>query len=297
MEPKMKITLLGTGSPTPMLNRASSGYLVEIGDELIAFDHGGGAHDRFVQSGHKATDLNTIFFTHLHSDHCLDYGRLVHSRWDQGAGHIPELTVYGPADLQRMTDLLFAEGGVYDVDLTGRTEAPGSQKIFQLRGGQLPRMRPAPKIIPIHDEQVIESDNWKITVRSVHHQPGIIEAFGFRMETDEGIFVYSGDTGPCAGIDALARDADLLIHMCYFVSGTFEPAARLSASGHMEVADLAARQNVKTVVTTHLTPQMEPPGIREKCIAEMSKVYSGNIIWGHDLMELNLIPNQVAQAG
>lgn len=117
------------------------------------------------------------------------------------------------------------------------------------------------------------------------------------METDEGVFVYSGDTGPCEAIDMLAKDADLLIHMCYFVSGTFDPAARLSASGHLEIADLAARQNVKTVVTTHFTPQMEPPGIREKCIAEMGKVYSGNIIWGEDLMELSLTPNAIPEVG
>ena len=39
----MKVTLLGTGSPVPMLNRASSGYLVEFGDEMLVFDHGAGA--------------------------------------------------------------------------------------------------------------------------------------------------------------------------------------------------------------------------------------------------------------
>ena len=40
----MKVTLLGTGSPVPMKNRVSSGYVVEIGDEKLIFDHGGGAY-------------------------------------------------------------------------------------------------------------------------------------------------------------------------------------------------------------------------------------------------------------
>ena len=90
----MKLTLLGTGSPVPMVGRASSGYLIEIGDEMIVFDHGQGAHENFLRAGKRAVDLNTIFFSHLHSDHCLDYARLVHSRWDQGAGqiHTPQLT-------------------------------------------------------------------------------------------------------------------------------------------------------------------------------------------------------------
>ena len=125
----MKITLLGTGSPVPMANRASSGYLIEIGDEILVFDHGAGAHANFLRTGYKATDLNTIFFSHLHTDHCLDYARLVHSRWDQGAGQIPDLQVYAPAYMQRMTDLLFAENGVFHPDLDGRINSPGSQRV------------------------------------------------------------------------------------------------------------------------------------------------------------------------
>jgi ribonuclease BN (tRNA processing enzyme) len=285
----MKVTLLGTGSPTPMLNRAGSGYLIEIGDEMIVFDHGAGAHERFLRAGKRAVDLHTIFFSHLHADHCLDYARLVHSRWDQGAGQIPELKVYGPSHIVRMTDLLFAEDGVFGPDIAGRLHAPGSQKVFVNRGGTLPRQRPQPDATKLFDGQVIETDNWKLTVREVYHQPGYIEAYGFRLETDEGVLAYSGDTGPCPGIDALAKDADILIHMCFFVSGTFLPAtAELTASGHMEIANLAARQNVKTLVATHFTPQMEPPGVRERCVAEMARGYSGGIVWGEDMMELSL---------
>lgn len=294
----MKITLLGTGSPTPMQNRASSGYLVDVGDEMIVFDHGAGAHENFLRLGKSATDLNTFFFSHLHSDHCLDYARLVHSRWDQGAGLIPELTVYGPAYTQRMTDLLFGENGVFEPDINGRLNAPGSQRVFMNRGGTLPRMRPKPNVVALYDGQVIETDNWKVTVREVYHQPGFIEPYAFRMETEEGVFVYSGDTGPCEGISDLAKDADVLVHMCYFISGTFNPASeKLTASGHMEIARLAAEQNVKTLVTTHFTPQMEPPGVRERCIAEMSKVYDGRIIWGEDLMELTLALEEIGVVG
>jgi len=31
----VKLTLLGTGTPTPSLKRASSGYLIEIGDDVL----------------------------------------------------------------------------------------------------------------------------------------------------------------------------------------------------------------------------------------------------------------------
>jgi len=151
-----------------MLNRASSGYLIEIGDEILVFDHGAGAHQNFLRTGYKATDLHTIFFTHLHSDHCLDYARLVHSRWDQGAGQIPDLKVYAPEYMQRMTDLLFEENGVFQSDLNGRLNSPGSHHVYKNRGGVLPRKRPSPQVIPLHDKQVIESTNSHVLFRLWH---------------------------------------------------------------------------------------------------------------------------------
>ena len=293
----MKVTLLGTGSPVPMTNRASSGYLVEIGDEMLVFDHGAGAHENFLRAGKNVVDLNTVFFSHLHTDHCLDFPRLVHSRWDQGAGQIPELKVFAPAYMQRMSDLLFGENGVYHNDLDGRMNSSGSQRVYQNRGGVLPRKRPAPEITALYDGQVIESDNWKVTVRKVFHQPDQIEPYGFRLETDEGVLVYSGDTGPCDGILDLAQDADLLIHMCYFISGTFTKDQKQTSSGHMEAARTAAEANVKTLVTTHFTPQMDAQGIKERCIVEMAEVFKGRIIWGEDLLEVPVLPNEIPRMG
>ena len=31
----------------------------------------------------EVTDVSHVFFTHLHYDHCLDYARLLLTRWDQ----------------------------------------------------------------------------------------------------------------------------------------------------------------------------------------------------------------------
>ena len=122
----MKITLLGTGTPAPSLDRQSSGYLVEAGGDLIVFDHGPGAHHRLIESGHRAVDVSHAFFSHLHYDHCMDYGRLVLQRWDQGADRIPDLDVYGPPPLARMTALLFDADGVYGPDIRARIEHQSS---------------------------------------------------------------------------------------------------------------------------------------------------------------------------
>ena len=294
----MKLTLLGTGSPVPMANRASSGYVVEIGDEVLVFDHGQGAHTNFLTAGFRAVDVNTAFFSHLHFDHCADYPRLVHTRWDQGAGQIPELKVYAPEYMHQMSDLLFREKGVFQPDLDGRMNSSGSRVVYKNRGGKLPRARPSPNISSLHDGQVIESDNWKVTVKEVYHQPGYIEPYAFRIESDEGTLVYSGDTGPCAAIEELSQNADILIHMCYFLSGTFNQDDKtLTSSGHLEAARTAAKAQVKTLVTTHFTPQMDTQGVAEKCLGEMAKIYDGRIIWGEDLMQIPLKGSAIPHSG
>ena len=87
----------------------------------------------------------------------------------------------------------------------------------------------------------------------------------------------------------LASKADILIHMMHFASGT-EPSEqfRRSSGGHLDVAEVARRADVGTLVITHVTPQIDKPATRERLISEMSKVYGGAIIWGEDLMTLSV---------
>ena len=66
-------------------------------------DHGPGAHHRLIESGHRAVDVTHVFLSHLHYDHCMDYGRLVLQRWDKGVDRISDLEVYGPPPIARMT--------------------------------------------------------------------------------------------------------------------------------------------------------------------------------------------------
>ncbi|MEZ5676915.1 MAG: MBL fold metallo-hydrolase, partial [Thalassovita sp.] len=80
----MKLTVLGSGSPEAYLRRASSGYLLDIGDDVVLFDCGGGVYDNLLRAGRKPSEITHIFFSHLHSDHMMDYARLIHAAWDEG---------------------------------------------------------------------------------------------------------------------------------------------------------------------------------------------------------------------
>ena len=108
----MRLRLLGTGTPTPSLKRMCSGYVVEIGEDVLVFDHGFGAHHRLLELGIPATRVTHFFCSHLHYDHMGDYPRLLLTRWDQGAGRVPELQVFGPPPIKAVTKALFEPGGL-----------------------------------------------------------------------------------------------------------------------------------------------------------------------------------------
>src|SRR3569832_837955 len=117
----MQLRLLGSGTPTPSLRRMCSGYVVKCGDDYIVFDHGFGAHHRLLELGIRATQVSHLFLSHHHYDHMGDYPRLLLTRWDQGAGKVPELEVFGPAPLKAMTARMIADDGVFGPDLISRT--------------------------------------------------------------------------------------------------------------------------------------------------------------------------------
>ena len=51
-------------------------------------------------------------------------------------------------------------------------------------------------------------------------------------------------------------------------------------------ARLAEAAKVQNLVLTHITEQFDKPGVRERVIGEMAKVYGGNLFFGEDLMEI-----------
>ncbi|MDA7948366.1 MAG: MBL fold metallo-hydrolase [Hyphomicrobiaceae bacterium] len=284
----MKLTLLGTGTPAPSLTRQSSGYLVEIGDDTIVLDHGPGAMHRLLEAGRQPTDVTHLFLTHLHYDHIADYPRLMLQRWDQGAGTVPELQVFGPKPVAEITEKLFGEDGVYGLDLESRVNHPSSQRIYAARGGTPPRAKPVPDVREITAGDVVQGEGWRVTAGAARHFQPILECLGYRIECDAGTVVYSGDSGGVlqSMID-LARDCDVLIHMCHFESAT-EPdeAFRISCGGHMDVAEVARQANAKTLVLTHFPPPLDAPGCLERLVADIRTVFDGRVIIGRDLLEV-----------
>ena len=287
----LRLTLLGTGTPTPSLERGGCSFLVEQDDATILFDCGPATVRRLLAAGVLPTQVSHLFLTHLHYDHCMDYGYLVLTRWDQGAGQIPDLRVYGPGGAARMTHLLFSEAGAFQADLAGRTLHPGSHLIYEHRGGKLPRQRPAPQVREVGAGTVIEAAAWQVQVAEMVHCQPYLQSVAYRFNSPAGSIVVTGDTAPNAQLVELAHGADVLLHMCHFLNDVeTDPRITSSCSGHLDAARTAAEAGVEKLVLIHLTEQITRPGIRERMLAEAAEVFDGTIILGEDLMEIPLGP-------
>jgi len=69
ISPVIKITLLGTGTPTPSIERFGTCILVEAGSRKLLFDAGRGCVIRLDQVHIPWRELTDVLLTHLHADH------------------------------------------------------------------------------------------------------------------------------------------------------------------------------------------------------------------------------------
>ena len=180
---------------------------------------------------------------------------------------------------------------MFDRDLAARTQLRSSQDVFVARGGKLPRRGPKPVVREVKDGERIDFGSFSVSVRTVLHAQPILDCYGYRVDAGGRSFAYSGDTGPCKSMEELAANCDVLVHMCHFISGTeLSPEFRERNMGHLDLARLGAASRARNLVVSHVTEQMDVPGVRERIIRDMSAIYPGNLFFGEDLMEIPVGP-------
>ena len=278
----MKLTVLGSGSPEAYARRASAGHLLEIGGTRILFDCGGGVFDRLLQAGLHPSDIDILFFSHLHSDHMMDYARLVHAAWDEGA---KPLRVYGPPPIAEITEKYFGANGVLAHDLTARTELKGSQEVWLARGGTLPRPWPAPVVTEITPGFALQEDGWQLSSCEVFHAQPHLSCMAFSVASEGKKFVYSGDAGLTEVFEDFVQDADFLLHWCYRLSDQTDVSEffRTAAPVPSEIAAMAGRAGAKRLVLSHFRKHMDADGAHARALEEMRAVFDGPTQIAEDL--------------
>jgi ribonuclease BN (tRNA processing enzyme) len=243
----LKVTLLGTGVGIPQPGRSQASVLME-NDQPLLFDCGAGTLLRLDQAGVAIEPLDTVVLTHLHLDHVSDLMALANARYLSG---LPGLAVYGP----RGTDCFFE---------TVRSAYPNLENMQ----------------FEVHELSPMDSFSLKgfdIFAEEARHS---VAALAFRLEAEEKVIVYSGDTEPSARVAALANGADLLIHECSFP----EPFDVTNHSTPLKLGNVLRNSGLKRVVLTHLYPQTE--GHEDEMAEQVIEFSGAPTIVGWDMMSV-----------
>lgn len=73
----MKLTILGSGTCVPAVERGSPANYLEIGGKQILIDCGPGTVRQIVESKLDYRKVDIVFVTHFHNDHTSDLVALI----------------------------------------------------------------------------------------------------------------------------------------------------------------------------------------------------------------------------
>ncbi|MEP3637119.1 MAG: MBL fold metallo-hydrolase, partial [Paracoccaceae bacterium] len=250
------IALLGTkggpairpGSSMPTSN------LVCLNGQQIVLDCGLGVTRGLVNQGMQLKDLSVIFISHLHSDHYLELGPLIHTAWT--AGLKTPIDIYGPDGLETYWAGFLASMKA-DIDL--RTEDEGRPSLYDLV-----------TFYVVDAGTVMEHSGITVTALRTEHPP-LVDCFAYSFKTAKAQVVFSGDTAPIASLEEFARGADILVHEAMLESALPALMERVgngsdklmahwlrSHSFAHDAAKTAQKAGVKRLALSHLIPSDDP---------------------------------------
>ena len=283
-----RVIVLGSGTPAPSPLRWGSSFLVQVGGEWMMFDCGFAATYKMYRAGFQATDVDHLFFTHHHSDHDADYPAFLLTRFDMSIGAENEIRVYGPTLTEQITERIIGEGiGAFWHDIVARTNHPLSLGAYTGRGGVLPRRPPVIHAKDVGPGKIASGKDWEITAARVEHVQPYLDSLAYRIDSDEGSIVFSGDTRPCDSLTELAKDVDLLIMECIRLKD--DPAHEVA--GDYETSTVGAGQTAtdagaKKMLLVHQSLNLEEPEAHTQAIREVQSVYDGPTIWAEEMTEV-----------
>ena len=274
--------MLGTGTPVADAQRAGASVAVISQAKVFVFDAGGGmVQNAFAAREHLGvSELGTkkldpvgiccLFFTHLHSDHTLDYVELANTLWWR---RDEKLRAWGPIGLQSMTE------GMYQLmqpDIEIRTS--GLQPVKNADFYQV-------DVTEIIEGVVYEEDGVLIEAFNVPHGD-IRPAFGYKITTPDKSIVISGDTSYSEKLLEMSRGVDILIHEVISDKGLstrsefWQKYHRAAHTTTTKLAKLASLAKPKKLVLYHA---LFYGSTEEELLEEVRSQYDGEVVLANDL--------------
>lgn len=247
------MTILGSGTCVPSLDRYPCSALVEWKKTCILLDAGAGTMHRLLAAGKSIDEIDAIFLSHFHLDHVGEVAPFLFST------NYPEFTRTKP---------LILVGGTGLGDWFGR--------LGHVFGHTVDLPKGFFKIKELGEQGAFSMGGLNITYNTMAHKP---ESRGFRFQDPTGFScVYSGDTDVTETLVDLARGAHTLICECALPEGKKMP-------GHLipsQAGAMARDAGVKRLVMIHFYPECDGEDMVSPCAA----LFPGEVVRARDLMGL-----------
>ncbi|HYN98075.1 MAG TPA: ribonuclease Z [Actinomycetota bacterium] len=264
-----ELVVLGTAGQVPTRDRNVNGYLLRWDDEALLFDPGEGTQRQMLLAGVKATSITRIFLTHFHGDHCLGLPGVVQRLALDGVSRPVQLYYHatGHGYLERLLGSS-AHFNRAPLDLHA-VQDPGlvhAEPPFSVFAGRLEHN------VPVWGWRIEEPDGRRILPERLTslgiegpsigelQRGGSISVQGRTVTLDEASEVRPGqrfaflmDTRICGAAVDLARDADMLVTECTYLSDQNDLAARYGHLTAAHAARIASEAGVRLLVLTHFS--------------------------------------------
>lgn len=250
---RMQITILGSGTCVPSVDRYPCSVLVEWEDVCILVDAGAGVMHRLLAAGRCIDDVDAICLSHFHLDHVGEVAPFLFST------KYPEFTRARPLTLIGGTGL--------NLWFEGLRRAFGHT--IDLPDGYFDLME-------LGDRGEFCVDGLTVSYDTMAHKP---ESRGYRFEDPSGFScVYSGDTDVTENLVRLAAGAHTLICESAMPEGKKIPGHLIPSLA----AGMARDAGVQRLVLTHFYPECQGEDLVSPC----ASVFSGEVVPARDLMVL-----------
>lgn len=280
------VTLLGTGSPRPSLQRFSQSILVEASNEKLLFDFGRGATIRLAEINVPAKAITAHFITHLHSDHTIGLPDV----WLTGflsspyGGRDTPMKIYGPKGTAALVQGLSA---AYADEVRIRQE---DEKV-PVAGARLEAHEVDPGVI-------YERNGVRVTAFATpHDHAGVITAnYAYRIDCGRHSVVLSSDTVYNEKLAEFSKGVDLLLHeVAEIEPGMLQQFPRFAeVLAHHTTATEAGRifsiAKPRLAAYTHIIVVQAGGGERDVSVLKplTRKTYAGPLVLGEDLMRFRI---------
>ena len=280
------VALLGTKGG-PMIRPGSTmptASLLSLGGQRVVVDCGLGVARGITDQGMSLKDLSLILITHLHSDHYLELGPLLHTAWC--AGLRTPVQVWGPQGLD-----LYWQGFLASMafDIATRIEDEGRPDLRALVSIHLTTL----------DAPMTFGALAVTAIRTIH--PPLTDSFAYRFEAAGKTVVFSGDTARLPALESFAANADLLIHEAMLAPALPALMARIGNGDDRlmhhwlrahttaeDAAKTAAAAGVRALALHHLIPSDDPAFAETDWLDNTRPHFAGAIHIGRDGLKIPL---------